>query len=101
MQEKSVNLWRQNLGVLPATLWENTALETLMLADNQLTELPPAIAALTSLRTLDLGHNLLTELPESLSLLTALTDYLYLHDNKLTALRESLFVRMIRLRYLN
>ena len=33
--------------------------------------------------------------------LAGLTDYLYLHDNKLTVLRESLFTRLIRLRYLN
>ena len=84
---------------MPPTLWENTALETLILADNALTELPDDIGTLASLRTLDLGHNLLTEVPESLAKLTALTDYLYLHDNRLTELRESLFTRMIRLRY--
>ena len=84
-REESLNLWKQQLGTLPASLWDNTALETLILADNGLAELPEQIGALTSLRTLDLGHNLLTDLPESLGQLTGLTDYLYLHDNKLTA----------------
>ena len=73
----------------------------LILADNALAELPDYIAALINLRTLDLGHNQLAELPDALGQLAGLTDYLYLHDNKLTALRESLFTRMIRLRYLN
>ena len=68
MESKSLNLWKQQLGTLPASLWDNTALETLILADNGLTELPEAIGALTSLRTLDLGHNRLTDLPESLRL---------------------------------
>lgn len=76
-------------------------LESLILADNSLAELPEAIGALTRLRTLDLGHNHLADLPESLGRLTGLTDYLYLHDNRLSALRESLFARLIHLRYLN
>src|SRR6185369_15319377 len=85
----------------PASVWDNTALETLILADNGLAELPEGIGALTKLRTLDLGHNVLEDLPESLGQLADLADYLYLHDNRLTALRESLFTRLIRLRYLN
>ncbi len=61
MESKSLNLWKQQLGTLPASLWDNTALETLILADNALAELPDGIGALTNLRTLDLGHNLLAE----------------------------------------
>ena len=54
VESKSLNLWKQQLGTVPASLWDNTALETLILADNALTELPDGIGALTSLRTLDL-----------------------------------------------
>jgi hypothetical protein len=101
VESKSLNLWKQQLVTLPASLWEQTMLESLILADNGLAELPEAIGALTNLHTLDLGHNQLADLPESLGQLTGLSDYLYLHDNRLTALRESLFARLIRLRYLN
>ena len=46
MESKSLNLWKQQLGTLPSSLWDNTALETLILADNALAELPEGIAAL-------------------------------------------------------
>ena len=63
MDSKSLNLWKQQLGAVPAAVWENTGLETLILADNGLTELSDGIGALTRLRTLDLGHNQLTTFP--------------------------------------
>src|SRR6185369_6160669 len=44
VESKSLNLWKQQLGTLPASLWDNTALETLILADNALAELPEDIA---------------------------------------------------------
>jgi hypothetical protein len=49
---------------------------------------------------LDLGHNELTLLPESLGDLTGLSDFLYLHDNRLLSLPHSM-ERMKKLRYLN
>ena len=49
---------------------------------------------------LDLGHNQLAWLPESLADIDGLTDFLYLHDNRLTALPSSLG-RLTKLRYLN
>ena len=49
---------------------------------------------------LDLGHNALTQIPEGLGDLNGLTDFLYLHDNRLTSLPSSL-ARLTRLRYLN
>ena len=101
MESKTLNLWKQQLGTVPASVWDHTAPETLILADNGLAELPDGIGALTKLRTLDLGHNLLEDLPESLGQLADLADYLYLHDNRLATLRESLFARLIHLRYLN
>ena len=87
MESKSLNLWKRQFGTLPGLPVGHAALETLVLADNALTELPVGIGALTSLRTLDLGHNLLMDLREALGLLTGLSDYLYLHDNRLTALK--------------
>ena len=67
VEPKSLNLWKQQLGTVPASVCDDTALETLILADNGLTELPEAIGALTSLRTLDLGHNRLTRSARSRS----------------------------------
>ena len=49
---------------------------------------------------LDLGHNQLTRVPEALGDLEGLTDFLYLHDNRLTSLPSSL-ERLTKLRYLN
>ena len=97
-----MNLWKQQLGTLPASLLDNTALETLILADNSLDR-----AARRHRRADQPAHARSRsqpargDLPESLGQLAGLTDYSYLHDNQLTALRESLFSRLIRLRYLN
>jgi hypothetical protein len=49
---------------------------------------------------LDLGHNELTEVPDALGELDGLTDFLYLHDNRLTHLPPSIG-RLTRLRYRN
>lgn len=49
---------------------------------------------------LDLGHNKLTRVPESLADIEGLSDFLYLHDNRLTSLPLSLG-RLTKLRYLN
>jgi Leucine-rich repeat (LRR) protein len=51
------------------------------------------------LRMLDLGHNELTRAPDALSDLDGLTDFLYLHDNRLARLPS--LARLTRLRYLN
>ena len=51
MEGKSLNLWKQQLGTLPRALWDNTALETLILADNNLAVLPDEIGALTDALT--------------------------------------------------
>ena len=80
---QSLNLWNQNLGRVPGDVFQQTQLTTLILAGNALTELPPEINGLQNLRTLDLGHNLLTDLPPELGDIRSLTDFLYLHDNRL------------------
>ena len=78
----------------------NTDLQTLVLADNDLTEVSERVGDLSKLRMLDLGHNRLRALPISLGRLEGLSDFLYLHDNRLTQLPDS-FSRLQRLRYLN
>jgi len=95
-----LNLWKQHLGHVPEYVFGLTELETLILADNDLTELPEGIGRLTRLRTLDLGHNALAMLPESIGALVELSDFLYLHDNQFTSLPASI-ANLKRLRYLN
>jgi Leucine-rich repeat (LRR) protein len=73
----------------------------LIVANNQLRALPEEIGTLRCLRMLDAGHNLIADLPQSFARLHALTDYLYLHDNRLQVLSDSIFESFIHLRYLN
>src|SRR5690242_12001387 len=95
-----LSLWKQRLGAVPDEVWLRTDLQTLVLADNDLTEISERVGDLGQLRMLDLGHNRLSELPAGLGRLEALRDFLYLHDNQLTQLPASLG-RLQRLRYLN
>ena len=83
----ALNLWRQELGEVPESVWRQTELRVLILADNGLTALPPRIGQLHQLSTLDLGHNALTSVPEELGKLTKLSGCLYLHDNQLHGFR--------------
>ncbi|MEE1964620.1 leucine-rich repeat domain-containing protein [Allomuricauda taeanensis] len=75
------------LKVLPCKIGDLTALETLDLAYNQLTEIPSSIGKLTALKILYLGVNRLTEIPESIGKLTALED-LSLAYNQLTEIPD-------------
>lgn len=95
-----LNLWKKQLGRVPDSVWEQTDLETLVLADNGLTELSERIGRLRRLKMLDLGHNQLAEVPAALGELEGLTDFLYLHDNRLSSLPAALG-RLTKLRYLN
>lgn len=95
-----LNLWKKHLGQVPDWVWENTELRTLILADNGLTEISPRIGTLKKLRMLDLGHNRITHMPDELGNLDSLIEFLYLHDNKLSALPSSLS-KLTKLRYLN
>jgi Leucine-rich repeat (LRR) protein len=81
-------------------VWDRTGLRTLVLADNDLTEVSERVGELQDLRMLDLGHNKLRRLPDSLGAIEGLSDFLYLHDNELAALPSSL-MGLKRLRYLN
>jgi Leucine-rich repeat (LRR) protein len=94
---RHLNLWKQQLGRVPDYVWEQTDLETLVLANNGLSELAEHVRGLKKLRMLDLGHNQLTNVPEALGRLEGLTDFLYLHDNRLTSLPSSL-ARLTKLR---
>src|SRR6476646_6970226 len=84
MQDSSshLNLWKKRLGHVPDYIWDQTELETLVLADNELSEVSERIGRLKRLRMLDLGHNQLTAVPDHLADLDGLTDFLYLHDNR-------------------
>jgi hypothetical protein len=67
-----LDLWKQRLGEVPAWVWERTELETLVLADNELTEVSAQVSLLRRLRMLDLGHNFLAAVPEALGELEGL-----------------------------
>jgi Leucine-rich repeat (LRR) protein len=95
-----LNFWKKNLGSVPAEVWDQRDAVVLILADNCLTEISPRIGGLTSLRTLDLGHNRLHCVPEEIGNLAELSDFLYLHDNRLDSLPASI-ERLQKLRYLN
>ena len=47
--EPIFTLWKKELGVVPAWVWERTELETLVLADNGLTDLSDRIGGLKKL----------------------------------------------------
>lgn len=98
--DRHLSLWKQRLGTVPEWVWERTDLETLVLAENDLREVSERIGGVKRLRMLDLGHNKLTHLPETISQLDSLSDFLYLHDNKLSSL-PACFDRLTKLRYLN
>jgi len=89
-----LNYWKQQLGRVPDEVWEHSDAETLVLADNGLTELPLRIGELQNLRMLDLGHNALTSIPGTIRV----TGFLYLHDNQLSSLPV---MDLPQLRYLN
>jgi len=61
-----LNLWKKQLGRVPDSVWEQTELESLVLAENVLSKVSEQIGRLKRIRMLDLGHNQLTWLPESL-----------------------------------
>ena len=65
-EPRHLNLWKQRLGRVPESVWEQIDLETLVLADNDLTEVSARIGHLKCLRMLDLGHNRLTRLPDEI-----------------------------------
>jgi Leucine-rich repeat (LRR) protein len=100
LESPNLNLWKKRLGRVPEWVWERIEIETLVLADNQLSEVSGQIGRMKKLRMLDLGHNRLTHVPDALAGLDGLTDFLYLHDNQLTSLPPSL-ARLTKLRYLN
>ncbi len=93
-------MWKKRLGRVPESVWDRAGLETLVLADNDLTEISGQIGRLRRLRMLDLGHNQLTAVPDSLGDLDGLSDFLYLHDNRFASLPASL-QGLTKLRYLN
>jgi len=97
----TLDLSRKNLTIVPADVLQLRSLRVLVLSENALTRLPEEFGQLTELGTLDLGHNRLERLPKSFNQLRLLSGYLYLHDNQLTELEDSVFENFTMLRYLN
>jgi Leucine-rich repeat (LRR) protein len=96
-----LNLYRNKFKSLPAEIAQLKELRVLIVANNQLRALPEAIGFLPRLRMLDAGHNLIASLAQSFAKLTSLSDYLYLHDNRLQVLSDYVFEDFGKLRYLN
>jgi len=46
----NLNVWKKHLGLVPDEVWEHLEIETLVLADNDLTEIPTKIGDLKHLR---------------------------------------------------
>lgn len=65
---RNLSLWKKSPGSVPAWVWEQTELETLVLADNRLAEVSELVGKLKLLQMLDLG----LRLPASLDRLTRL-----------------------------
>ncbi|OJJ15153.1 hypothetical protein BKI52_39495 [marine bacterium AO1-C] len=86
---ESLNLFYNQLTLVPPVVCELTTLKTLWLHHNQLAEIPENIDNLTALEELALSFNQLTTLPASLGALTQLNT-LYLHHNSLTSLPSEL-----------
>lgn len=89
-----IDFYARDLDSLSDGICDHVEAHTLLVANNRLTALPSCLARLTNLRTLDAGHNLITDVPE----LPEITDFLYLHDNRI---RSISFKNFGRLRYLN
>ena len=82
----NLSLWKKRLASVPDWVWERHDLHTLVLADNDLSQISAQIGQLKQLRMLDLGHNKLEQVPEALGNIEELHDFLYLHDNRLDRL---------------
>src|SRR5258707_6706565 len=95
-----LNLFRNKLKTLPADIAQLTDLQVLIVANNQLRALPEELGTLKRLRMVDAGHNRIANLPRSFAKLTDITDYLYLHDNRIQALADPVFEGFLHLRYL-
>jgi hypothetical protein len=98
-QLKTLNLAKNNLEKLPASIGKLTRLMFLKLGKNQLTSLPNSIGNLTNLKQLFLSYNKLSVLPESIGNLTNLK-YLGLRNNQLTTLPENIN-NLISLAFIN
>src|SRR5947209_13047029 len=96
---ETVSFYNAGLEDVPEWVWDATELRVLNLSVNHLTRVSERLGDLRHLHTLDLGHNWLTELPARLGQLTELSEYLYVHDNRLAHLPYLGGLRTLR--YLN
>ena len=84
-----LNLYDNNIKILPESIGSIDALEVLIMPNNHLTTLPESFKKLTFLKKLDLSWNDITELPEWIGSLSSLEE-LILRGNKLSKLPESM-----------
>lgn len=84
-----LNLYDNDIKVLPESIGTLNTLEVLIVPNNQLKKLPESFKELYSLKKLDLSWNDITELPEWIGSLSSLEE-LNLRGNKLEALPESI-----------
>jgi SpoVK/Ycf46/Vps4 family AAA+-type ATPase len=86
---RTLNLSRNRIEELPASIGRFTGLETLDLGNNRLSKLPESFIELVSLKKLKLNDNDLVELPENIDKI-ALLETLDVSRNRLTRLPETI-----------
>jgi len=97
VKHKELDLWWENLTIIPSDLSKLTKLECLYLKNNKLTSIPD-LNKLTELGELNLGDNQLTSIPSDLSKLTELKE-LDLGYNQLTSVPD--LSKLTELEWLN
>ena len=94
----TLNYWKQPLAEVPAEVWTTPGLDALVLADTGLEHVPDAIGRLAALRCSISGTTRLRRCRTAFGDLAGLTDFLYVHDNRLTRLPDAI-ARLTGLQY--
>ncbi|WP_443033556.1 HAD-IA family hydrolase [Streptomyces sp. ACA25] len=81
------NLWRQELGEVPDSVWREAELRVLILRTTD--SRPSRHGQLHRLTTLNLAHNAVTSIPDALGKLAELSNCSCLHDNQLSRIPEA------------
>ena len=84
-----LNLYNDDIKVLPESIGTFNSLEVLILPNNKITKLPESFRKLTSLKQVDLSWNDVTFVPEWISSLSSLEE-LNLRGNQLESLPDTI-----------
>ena len=84
-----LNLYNDDIKVLPESIGTFNSLEVLILPNNKITKLPESFRKLTSLKKVDLSWNDVTKVPEWISSLSSLEE-LNLRGNQLESLPDTI-----------